>query len=199
MTDLRLHSPAADRNKAPILEHLLGCLPASGTALEIASGSGQHVAHFAAAMPGWRWQPSEAQATALPSIAAWTATEPNVLPAVLLDVMAADWPLQQPVDAIYCANLLHIAPWAVCGALMAGAARHLVAGGSLLLYGPYVIDGEPTAPSNLAFDADLKARNPAWGLRRLADVLATAAERGLTLQQRWAMPANNQLLWLRRG
>jgi len=113
--------------------------------------------------------------------------------------MAADWPLQQPVDAIYCANLLHIAPWAVCGALMTGAARHLVAGGSLLLYGPYVIDGEPTAPSNLAFDADLKARNPAWGLRRLADVLATAAERGLTLQQRWAMPANNQLLWLRRG
>lgn len=197
--DARAHSPAAERNRGPILAELQRLLPASGLALEIASGTGQHAAHFAAGLPGWRWQPTDGDPCALASIAAWCAGLANVLPAQVLDVGAATWSAAPArADAIYCANMLHIAPWAACAALMQGVARHLAPHGLLLLYGPYRVDGEPTAPGNLAFDADLRRRNPAWGVRRLADVLQQARVAGLRLRERVAMPANNLLLVLER-
>jgi Predicted S-adenosylmethionine-dependent methyltransferase len=193
----RRRSPAAERNRGPILAALQRWLPARGVALEIASGSGRHAAHFAAALPGWDWQPSDAEPEALASIDAWCAGIANVRPALRLDVLEAPWQgVPASVDAIFCANMLHISPWATCAALMQGAARHLAADGVLLLYGPYLVDGEPTAPSNLAFDADLRARNAQWGLRRLADVTAAAEAAGLRLRGREAMPANNLLLAL---
>lgn len=193
--DPRQHSPAAERNRGPILAELQRLLPARGLALEIASGTGQHAAHLAGRLPGWRWLPTEAEPQALESIGAWCSGLANVLPPLPLDVRAAQWAgVPAQVDAIFCANLLHIAPWAVCAALMQGSARHLTPSGLLVLYGPYVVDGEPTAPSNQAFDADLRARNPAWGLRRLADVVQAAESVGLRLHERVAMPANNLLL-----
>lgn len=192
-------SPAAERNRGPLLEVLRRVLPPDAQVLEIASGTGQHAEHFAQAMPGWRWQPSEADAAALPAIAARCAALPNVLAPRPLDVLQP-WPAGLgPFDAVFCANLLHIAPWQTCGALMRGAAACLHAGGVLLLYGPYFVDGEPAAPSNLAFDADLRRRDPRWGLRRLADVVAQAEAAGLRLEQRFSMPANNLSLMLRRG
>ena len=200
IADARRHSPAAERNGGPILAELLRLLPAQGTALEIAAGTGQHAARFAAALARWHWQPSDGEAQALPSIAAWCAGLANVLPPLVLDVMAPQWHgVPAALDAIFCANMLHISPWATTAALMQGAARHLVPGGLLLVYGPFVEDELATAPSNQAFDADLRTRNPAWGLRRLADVLQQAAPAGLTLRERVAMPANNLLLVLARG
>jgi len=200
------HSLAADRNKQPILEVLRTVLPEGGTALEIASGTGQHAAFFAAALPGWTWQPTDADADALPAIAAWTAQSgaANVRPPLLLDVMAAQWPAQgvpftEPFDAIYCANMLHIAPWATCAALMQGGARHLAPRGVLLTYGPYLEDDVPTAPGNLSFDQSLRQQDPAWGIRRLADVAQEAQRAGLLLRQRHEMPANNLLLVFGRG
>lgn len=197
----KLQSAAAERNRGPILAELRRLLPAHGVALEIASGTGQHAAHFAAALPGWQWQPSDLDPVARASIDAWRDGIANVRPALELDVMEPAWPgVPASLDAIFCANLLHIAPWPTCAALMQGAARHLAPSGLLLLYGPYVVDGEPTAPSNLAFDADLRARNPAWGLRRLAEVMEQAEAAGFALRERVAMPANNLLLVLaRRG
>ncbi|HEX4236119.1 MAG TPA: DUF938 domain-containing protein [Caldimonas sp.] len=193
----RRSSPAAERNRGPILAALERLLPPRGVALEIASGTGQHAAHFAAALPGWQWQPSDADPEALPSIDSWCAGIDNVRPALVLDVLSPAWHgAPARVDAIFCANMLHISPWPTCPALMRGAARHLAPGGLLLLYGPYVDDDVPTAASNLAFDADLRARNPTWGLRRLADVAREAEAAGLQLRQRVAMPANNLLLVL---
>lgn len=194
-------SPAADRNKQPILVVLQAVLPASGNALEIAAGTGQHAAWFAAAMPRWTWQPTDADADALPAISAWTAQAGlrNVRAPARLDVLAPRWPSDGPeftaaFDAIYCANMLHIAPWATCAALMQGSARHLAPGGVLVTYGPYLEDGVPTSPGNLGFDASLRGRNPAWGIRRIEDVTAQARHAGLQLRQRHAMPANNLLL-----
>ena len=199
-TDSRHHSPAAERNQGPILEVLQRLLPARGVALEIASGTGQHAAYFSAALAGWRWQPTDAEARSLASIAAWCAGLGNVVAPIQLDVLAAHWAgAPEQVDAIFCANLLHISPWATCAALMQGAARHLAPQGLLLLYGPYLVDGEPVAAGNLAFDADLRARDPAWGLRRLADVIAQAEAAGLRLRERVPMPANNLLLVLARA
>lgn len=193
----RRHSPAAERNGPPIRAALQRLLPATGLLLEIASGTGQHAAFCSAGLPGWQWQPSDFDAAALPSIAAWCEGLSNVRPPLRLDVLDADWRVPQ-VDAIYCANMIHIAPWACTAALMQGAARHLAPAGVLLTYGPYLLDDAPTAPSNLGFDADLRARNPAWGLRRLADVAAEAAKAGLGLRESLAMPANNMLLvWAR--
>ena len=192
--DPRLHSAAAERNRGPIVDQLQRLLPQSGLLLEIASGTGQHAAFAAASMPSWRWQPTETDGDALASIGAWCNGLPNVLPPVMLDVMAADWPAPKPVDAIFSANMIHIAPWLVCRALMQGAARHLASQGLLLMYGPYIVNGEITAASNLAFDADLRRRNAAWGLRRLSEVLQEAQAAGLRLQERVAMPANNLLL-----
>ncbi|MGJ7535876.1 MULTISPECIES: DUF938 domain-containing protein [unclassified Variovorax] len=202
MPDL-LYSPAADRNRQPILDALTSILGERGTALEIASGTGQHAAWFAAAMTQWTWQPTDADARMLPALASRVAEAalPNLRPPLLLDVMVPQWPSQGPAftqegkfDAIYCANMLHIAPWATCAALMQGAARHLLPGGSLITYGPYFEDEVPTAPSNLAFDEDLRARNSAWGIRRIEDVAAEANRSGFALRERHAMPANNLLL-----
>ncbi|CAN7559033.1 DUF938 domain-containing protein [Variovorax paradoxus] len=202
MSDLP-HSPAADRNKQPILEALARILGERGSALEIASGTGQHAAWFAAAMPGWTWQPTDADARMLPALASRVAQAalPNLRAPLLLDVTAPRWPSQgafvrgeEKFDAIYCANMLHIAPWAACAALMQGAARHLLADGLLVTYGPYFEEEAPAAPSNLAFDQDLRARNSEWGIRRLEDVVAEARRAGLALRERHAMPANNLLL-----
>ena len=199
-SDPRRRSPAAERNRGPIGAELQRLLPAQGVALEIASGTGQHAAHFGAALPGWRWQPSDGDARSLASISAWCEGLGNVLPPLQLDVLADAWPgVPATVDALFCANLLHISPWATCPALMRGAARHLAAHGLLLLYGPYVVEGEPTVPSNQAFDADLRARDPAWGLRRLGEVVAQAEAANLRLRERVAMPANNLLLVFDRG
>jgi SAM-dependent methyltransferase len=208
MPDLS-HSPAADRNKQPILDALTRILGDRGAALEIASGTGQHAAWFAAAMPRWTWQPTDADARMLPTLASRVAEAAlaNLLPPLLLDVMAPQWPSQghafaqreeveeeNKFNAIYCANMLHISPWATCAALMEGAARHLLPGGLLITYGPYFEEDVPPAPSNLAFDEDLRARNSSWGIRRLEDVAAEASRAGLALRERHAMPANNLLL-----
>jgi len=192
-------SPAADRNKAPILEVLTRVLPGPAAVLEIASGSGQHAEHFAAARPDWDWQPTEADATALASIASRTSALANVRPPLMLDVLAPRWSDSLGhFDGLYCANMLHISEWQTCAALMRGAARHLGPGGALVLYGPYLVDGEPTAPGNVAFDADLRRRNPGWGVRRLADVSVEAERASLTLERRVDMPANNLMLVFRR-
>ena len=192
---LRRHSPAAERNRGPIAAELQRLLPARGLLLEVASGTGQHAAGCSAVLPGWQWLPSEADAESLPSISAWCAGLPRVHPPIVLDVLEPRWAgVPAVVDAVFCANLLHIAPWACCAGLMQGAARHLSAAGQLITYGPCLEDGVPTAPGNQAFDADLRARNPAWGLRRREAVEGEAARAGLRLVERVAMPANNLLL-----
>lgn len=203
MTDIdpRQFSAAAERNREPILQALTRLLPPGGHALEIASGTGQHVVHLAAGLPGWTWQPSDPEPVARESIRGWTtsAQVANVRPPIALDVHAPAWPGVDEVDLVYCANMIHIAPWSACEALMAGTARHLRPGGLLVTYGPYQVEGEVTAPSNLAFDADLRARNPAWGLRWLHDVVNVARGHGLDFQQRLGLPANNLLLVFRRS
>ena len=203
MTDLPF-STAAERNKQPILEALRDVLGERGTALEIASGTGQHAVWFAAALADWVWQPTDADADALPAIATRIAQSglANVRPPVLLDVMSTPWPtadapFAERFDAIFCANMLHIAPPATCAALMQGAARHLQPDGLLITYGPYLEDG-PVAPSNEAFDRSLRARDPAWGIRRLDDVVREAACSGLALCARRSMPSNNLLLAFQR-
>ena len=195
MADLP-HSPAADRNKQPILDALRTVLAPQGEALEIASGTGQHVVFFASALPRWSWQPSDADAASLPAIAARSAEAglANVRPPVLLDVTAPSWPVAARFDAIFCANMLHIAPWAACAGLMQGAARHLAPHGVLVTYGPYLEPEVPTAASNIAFDQSLRARDPAWGIRDRTAVEAEARRCGLALRRRHAMPANNLLL-----
>ena len=197
---------AAERNKQPILDLLRGIVPASGAALEIASGTGQHVAWFAAALPAWTWQPTDADASALAGIAECTAQAHGgrVLTPLRLDVMSPLWPNDGQVfarlfDLIYCANMLHISPWDTCAALMRGAARCLSPDGVLVTYGPYLEDAVPTSAGNLAFDASLRSRNPAWGIRRLEDVARQAEGAGLRLLARHAMPANNLLLVFRRA
>jgi hypothetical protein len=197
----RRFSPACERNAGAILGELQRLLPAQGLMLEIASGTGQHAACFAAALPGWQWQPTDFDADALPSIADWCAALPNVRAPRRLDVLEGAWPdMPATVDAVFCANMIHIAPWACTAGLMRGAGRHLAPHGLLITYGPYLEDGVATAPSNLTFDEDLKQRHPAWGLRHLTDVSAVAREHGLRLAERVAMPANNLLLvWRRAG
>ncbi len=194
-------SPAAERNQQPILEALQRLLPHDARVLEIASGTGQHAQHFASACPGWVWQPTDAtEDDALRAIDARCRGLPNVLPALRLDVLQASWRLERArFSAVYCANMLHIAPWPTCRALMTGAARHLAAGAAVMLYGPFRVDGVTTAPSNEAFDADLRARNPHWGLRALSAVEREARAVGLSLQQALALPANNLLLVFRAG
>lgn len=193
-------SPAAERNKAPILDVLTRVLPRAATVLEVAGGTGQHAAHFAAARSEWSWQPSDGDPNALAAIASRTASFKNVRPPLLLNVLAPLWPESLGrFDAVYCANMLHIAEWAACVTLMRGAVGHLVPGGAMVLYGPYFVDGEPTALGNVAFDADLRQRNPAWGLRRLAAVVDVAERAGLALERRFDMPANNLMLVFRRA
>jgi hypothetical protein len=196
MADLP-HSPPADRNKEPILAHLRRILGERGAALEIASGTGQHAVWFAAGLPGWTWQPTDFDSGMLPVIAERIERSrlSNVQAPKQLDVTAVQWPaFDRRFDAIFCANMLHIAPWDACRGLMAGAARHLADGGKLVTYGPYFEQEVPPAPSNLAFDESLRARDASWGIRALEDVVAEARRSGLMLSQRHEMPANNLLL-----
>ena len=199
-------SAAADRNKQPILEVLRKVLPAKGSALEIASGTGQHVTWFGAGMPEWTWQPSDADPETLLAIAAWItqAGVTNVQPPVHIDVLEPQWPARgirftEPFDAVFCANMLHISPWSACAALMRGAARHLTPKGVLVTYGPYFEDDVPTAAGNLSFDLSLRIRDPSWGLRRVEEVAKQARLAGLRLHSRHQMPANNLLLVWGRG
>ena len=193
----RLTAPSAARNRDPILQALRPHLPASGTVLEVASGTGEHVAYFAAALPGLRWQPTDPAAERRGSIDAWTAGLPNVLPALALDATAAVWPVAR-MDAMLCINMIHIAPWAAAEGLISGAARVLAPGGLLALYGPYRRGDQPMEPGNAAFDADLRGRDPAWGLRRVEDLAALAASAGFGPPAIDDMPANNLLLRFRR-
>jgi SAM-dependent methyltransferase len=197
--DPRQHVPAAARNRDPILAVLRTLAPPRGTLLEVASGSGEHAAHFAAALPGLVFQPTEPDPARRASIDAWCAGLANVLPARALDAAGADWP-EGPFDIVLSCNMIHIAPWAAAEGLVAGAGRVLRTGGVLLLYGPFRRAGVPTAASNEAFDADLRARNPAWGLRDLEAVDALAREAGFGAPEVTAMPANNLCVaWRRLG
>lgn len=199
-------SAAAERNRAPIWDALHPLLPARGRALEIACGTGQHAAHFAAALPGWSWQPSDLQGDRFDTVAAWAARTgaSNVLPAIELDVLRPAWPTPeapfgQRFDLIYCANLLHISPSECTPALMQGASRYLSENGLLAIYGPFLEQDVDTAASNLAFDADLRARDPLWGLRRREWVQQQAESAGLKPHSRHSLPANNLLLVFARA
>jgi len=192
-------SPSVARNRDPILAVLRRVLPASGTILEIASGTGEHAVYFATALPHLTWQPSDQDERALRSIAAHRANSglPNLLAPLTLDAAASDWPIGQ-ADAIVAINMVHISPWRATQGLIAGADRVLSPGGVLYLYGAYKENGAHTAPSNEAFDADLRRRNPEWGVRDLEAVTELAGSHGLTLVERIPMPANNLSLVFRR-
>jgi len=192
-------APAASRNREPILAVLAPLLAEAQVVLEIASGSGEHAVWVAGKLPHLIWQPSDPDAYALASIDGWRQESgaPNVRPAIELDAQWPRWPVER-VDAVVCINMIHIAPWAACEGLVRGAASVLPAGGLLFLYGPFKIGGQHTAPSNEAFDADLRSRNPSWGVRDLDDVLALAQQHGIEHESTVAMPANNQSVVLRR-
>jgi hypothetical protein len=199
-TDERRSAPSALRNRDPILEVLRRALPDKGTVLEIASGTGEHVLHFARHLPHLLWQPSDPSPEARASIAAWLDAEgtPNVRAPIDLDASARSWPIEE-ADAIIAINLVHISPWKVAVGLMVGAKRLLPVGGVLYLYGPYRQRERPLAASNAAFDADLRNRNPQWGLRDVADVAAVAERNDLHLEEVVDMPANNLSLLFTRS
>lgn len=192
MTDDRRSAPHVARNAAPIADVLREVMPSRGLVLEIASGTGEHILHFAGEFPRLLWQPSDSEPAALRSIEAWRAESGlfNLLPPVSLDVRAADWPVPE-ADALLCINMIHISPWTATIGLLRGAGRLLGPGAPLYLYGPYRQADVETAPSNEAFDASLKARDPDWGLRDLEEVSAEAGKNGLRLERILAMPANN--------
>jgi SAM-dependent methyltransferase len=194
-----LTSPSVARNRGPILEVLRRVLPGTGTVLEIASGTGEHAVHFAAALRQLTWQPTDQDEHALNSIAAHRIASglPNLLLPLWLDASAPDWPVDQ-ADAIVAINMVHISPWQATQGLMAGAGRVLPPGGVLYLYGAYKENGAHTAPSNEAFDQNLRRRNPEWGVRDLEEVANLAGEHGLELVERIPMPANNLSLVFRR-
>jgi len=194
-----LESPAAERNKQPIAAVLARVLPATGLVLEVASGTGQHAEHFARTLPGLTWQPTEADADMLAPLGARVqrAALPNLLAPLAFDVHDAQRPVAS-VAAIFCSNMIHIAPWSACAALLAHAEPWLTPGAPLILYGPFKRAGVPTAPSNAAFDADLRRRNPAWGLRDLEDVVELARRHAIGLVEIVAMPANNVTVVLQR-
>jgi hypothetical protein len=197
MKALPLNAPAAERNKAAILAVLRRVLPTSGLVLEIASGTGQHVAHFARELPHLQWQPSEFNREMHASIIAWIAQTAvnNVRPPLALDVGSETWPR---ADAVVCINMIHIAPWAATSQLMRGAARVLPREGVLYLYGPYRRYGRHTSPSNDAFDRQLRENNSEWGVRNLEDVAQIAADCGFVLDGVIEMPANNLSVIYRR-
>ncbi|HEV7261112.1 MAG TPA: DUF938 domain-containing protein [Bosea sp. (in: a-proteobacteria)] len=199
MEDKRLRAPAAARNRDAILTVLREVLPTTGTVLEIASGSGEHAVHFAAALPALAFQPSDPSADALASISAWTAQRGanNILPPLQINAAAEDWPSCAP-DAILCINMIHIAPWSAAQGLVRHAGRLLPAGGPLILYGPFKRPDRPLEPSNAAFDASLRERDPEWGLRELEDVAALAAAAGFGAPEVIEMAANNLSVIFRR-
>lgn len=195
MSDDRRSSPAAQRNLAPIIAVLEGWLPASGTVLEVASGTGEHAAAFAEHFPELDWQPSDPDPDALRSIAAWRGADgsDNLAPPIALDVRDGEWPIDR-ANAIIAINMVHISPWIASLGLLNGAARLLESGAPLILYGPWIEQGVATAPSNLAFDSDLRARDAEWGLRDIDSFAQVARERGFSLAERRPMPANNLML-----
>jgi SAM-dependent methyltransferase len=194
-------SPSTARNKAPILAVLQPRLPEAGLVLEIAAGAGEHAVHLAAASPHLQWLPTDPDPEALASIAAWRnhAAAPNLLAPIQLNASEPDsWPLER-ADAVVNINMTHISPWEATEGLMRGAGRVLSPGAALFLYGPYFEADVETAPSNLAFDASLKARDPQWGVRNLEDVTAVGVQHGLRLTERIPMPANNLILVFRKS
>jgi len=195
--DPRLYAPAAARNRDVLLATIRTILPPAGLVLEIASGSGEHVAHFAAALPALSFQPTDPRPEARASIDAWNAGLPNVRPAHALDV-GAPWAIDA-ADAVLCSNMIHVAPWSATEALIAGAARVLGRAAPLIVYGPFRRGGAHTAPSNADFDADLRAQDPAWGIRDLEAVAALAVQAGFAPPVAVPMPANNFTLVFRRG
>ena len=201
-SDARQFSPSAARNRAPILEVLRAHGATQGQALEIASGTGEHAMHIAAALPGLHWRPRDLSAEAHASIAAWTAHLglENVAPPLAIDAQADHWGVEAdaPFDLIVCINMIHISPWESALGLMAGAGRLLRPGATLMLYGPFKRDGVHTAPSNAQFDQSLRARDPQWGVRDVAEVEAAATAEGLVLSTVIAMPANNLSLVFRK-
>ena len=197
--DKRRSAPAAGRNVEPITAVLEEWLPTRGTVLELASGTGEHVVAFARHFPCLDWQPSDTDAGALASIAAWrgSAGTANIARPLAIDTRAAKWALER-ADAVLSINMVHISPWAAALGLLEGAGRLLAEGAPLILYGPWIEEGVETAASNRAFDADLRGRNPEWGLRTVEAFAEAAADRGFALAERQAMPANNLMLLLRR-
>jgi hypothetical protein len=192
------YAPATERNRDAMLNVLREQLPPSGLVLEVASGSGEHAVHFAAALPHLDWQPSDPDPASLASIEAWRkgSGSANLRPPIHLDA-AAPWPLEHAA-AILCINMVHISPWRATIGLLRGAGACLPPGGLLYLYGPYLQDDVQTAPSNLAFDASLRMRDPEWGLRRAEDLISAANIEGLRLNGLIDMPANNLSLLFRR-
>jgi SAM-dependent methyltransferase len=199
MDDLRRFAAATSRNREPILAVLQRVLPEGGRLLEVASGSGEHAVYFAAELPGIDWQPTDIDPDALASISAWRdhANLSNLLAPLPLDVHDASWSIP-PVDAVFCANMIHIAPWSATAGLMKVVGRTLRTGGKLVLYGPFRVGGQHTAESNAAFDARLRATDASWGVRDLEAVLALAEPEGLRLREQVAMPANNLSLVFER-
>lgn len=196
--DVRKHAPATERNRVPIAVQLGSDLPAGGTILEIASGSGEHCDYFAHQFPRLVWQPSDPDPAARASIASWCEARSNVLEPLDLDAAAEEWPIDAAA-CVLCINMVHISPWEATLGLLRGAARILPRGGPLILYGPFLRDDVETAPSNLAFDQSLRERDPDWGLRRVEALTDAAAAHGLVFIRLAEMPANNVFLVYRRG
>ena len=199
-SDGRWFMPAAERNKEPILGVLKRVLPASGLVLEIGSGTGQHVVHFARALPQLLWQPSDPDAEFRDSITLWKAQEdlPNVRSPIELDVLRQPWPVDH-ADAVVSINMIHVAPQEAALGLIAGAASVLPSAGVLYLYGPFQRHGRHTAPSNAAFDVQLRARDPRWGLRDIEEVERLAWKAGFSTAEIVPMPANNFSLVFRKS
>lgn len=195
---MKHRAPATERNREPIAAVLRNVLPERGLVLEVASGSGEHVLHFARLFPGLVWQPSDPDPAARTSIRAWRdeAGLLNLLEPLELNAAASEWPIEA-ADALLCVNMIHISPWSATEGLMRGAARVLASGAPMIVYGPYRRTGVVTAPSNEAFDRSLRGRNPLWGLRCLEDVADEAAAYGLGLERVTEMPANNLALVFR--
>ncbi|MEM8809908.1 MAG: DUF938 domain-containing protein [Cyanobacteria bacterium P01_G01_bin.38] len=204
--DNRQYAAATERNREPILTVLQQGLPATGTVLEIASGTGQHATFLAPRLAPRYWLPSDPQPMLQDSIRAWAEADPSehLLSPLAIDAAETRWPVEDqplaeiigstnvpPINAIVNINMIHISPWEACLGLFAGAQRILPSGGILYLYGPYQRDGQHTAPSNASFDGWLRSQNPAWGVRHLEDVIATAQIHQLQLQSIVDMPANN--------
>lgn len=200
-SDARQYAPATERNREPILEVLREVLPPIGTVLEISSGTGEHAVFFAPRLAPRKWLPSDPNPVARASIAAWRQYCPseNLYPPIAIDACDSSWAVEQEISAIANINMIHIAPWAACLGLMAGAKRHLSPGGILYLYGPFKQGGKHTAPSNAAFDQSLRLQNPQWGIRDLEEVVTVAQSEGFALVKTVAMPANNLSVILQKN
>ncbi len=198
--DVRRSAPAALRNRGPIADVLREWLPNSGVVLEVASGTGEHAAYFAERFPNLEWQPSDVHPDALRSIAAWrqAAHLSNLREPVRIDAAAGDWPVER-ADAVLNINMVHISAWGAAIGLIDSSARLLSEGAPLILYGPWLTGQVEPAPSNVAFDADLRRRDPQWGLRKVEDFAMHAKRCGFQLVQQRAMPANNMMLLFERG